>query len=192
MARRQTQTLVLRNPDCAGLAAGGLFHRPRDCSHQVEQRIVRAAFAEAKNPTQKQSPSGLIPAGIFAPLRLFLFREVLLFPVDRDAAHQLKRQGLIQRELYRALAQFKAAEFVGKRGDSVRPGVKADVVLVRGEMHHVALEVKGWDAVGDFLSSVRGDFENRVAHLVEFCLHLRRELEDVVGDGGGHAIVPPI
>ena len=121
---------------------------------------------------------------------LFL-REVLLFSVDRDAAHQLQRQGLIQRELHRALAEFKPAEFVGKRGDSVRPGVKTDVVFVRGEMHHVALEIKGWDAVGYFLRSVRGDLENRVAHLVEFCLHLRRELEDVVGDGGGHSFFLP-
>ena len=148
-------------------------------------------FGNRNKRATKQSPSGLVPAGIFARLRLFLFCEVLRLAIGGDAAHQLQRQGLIQRELHRALAEFKRAKLRGECGDSVRAGVKADVTLIAREMDKVAVEVKRGDSVGDLLRGFGGDFENRVAHLVEFFLHLRWELEDVVGDGGGHSFFLP-
>jgi hypothetical protein len=177
MEQRQAQALVLRNSDCASLAAGRVSRRPRN----REPKLKSAT---------KQTPVDC-SAGVSSFAGLLFFREILLLAIGGDAPHQIERQGLIQRELHRALAEFKIAEFRGKGRNSVRTGVKADVVLIRGKVHHVALEEKRRDAVGDFLRGVRGDFENRVAHLVEFCLHLRWELEDVVGDGGGHGFLPP-
>ena len=124
--------------------------------------------------------------GFMTRSALFLLREVLLFSISRDAAHEIQRQRLIQRELHRAFAEFVCAKLRGKVRDSVRAGVKADVAFVTCEVDDVAVEVKRRDAVGDLLRGFGEDFEDRVAHLVEFFLRLRRELEDVVGDGGGH------
>ena len=120
----------------------------------------------------------------------------MLFSISRDAAHELQRQWLIQRKLHRALAEFVCAKLRGKRLDSVRAGVKADVALVACEVDDVALEVERRDAVGDLLGGFGDDLQDRVAHLIQLFLHLRRELEDVVGDGGRgsveHMFLPPV
>lgn len=108
----------------------------------------------------------------------------MLFAIGGDAPHQIKRQGLIQRELHRALAEFVCAELSGKDLDPLRTGIKADVVFKRGEVDDVALEEERRYAVGYLLRGFGEDFEDRVAHLVQLRLHLRREAEDVVGDGG--------
>lgn len=133
---------------------------------------------------------------ILTSVYLLLFREVLLFSIGGDAAHELQRQGLIQRELHRAFAELVCAKLGGKRLDSVRAGVEADVALVACEVDDVAVEEKRRYAVSDLLRCFGDDFEYRIAHLVQLRLRFRRKLEDVVGDGGrgivGHIVLPPI
>ena len=104
---------------------------------------------------------------ILTSVYLLLFREVLLFAVGGDAPHQIQRQRLIQRKLHRAFAEFVCAKLGGKRLDSVRAGVEADVALVACEVDDVAVEEEGRYALGDLLRGLGDDFEDRVAHLVQ-------------------------
>lgn len=184
VAKRQAQALVLRDSDRARLAARRVPDRPR------------GGQAAGVNRRKQTIPVRIASGGDFSYQSLLLLCEVLLFPVGGDAAHELQRQRLIQRKLHRALAEFVCGELFRKGRDSVRAGVKADVALVACEVDDIALEVKRRDAVGDLLRGFGDDFEDRVAHLIEFFLHLRRVLEDVVSDGGRgsveHRFLPPL
>ena len=116
---------------------------------------------------------------------LLLLFEVLRLAKRGDALYKFQRQGLVERKLHRALAELVAAEFRREVLNSFRAGVKSDVVRKRGKVDDVAVEVKRWHAVGNLLRGFGEDFEDCVAHLVQFGLHLGWGGEDVVGDGGG-------
>lgn len=123
---------------------------------------------------------------LLAPGGALLQFEVLRLAKRGNALHELQRKGLIERKLHRALAEFVAAKLLCKGGDSLRAGVEADVVRKRGEVDDVAVQVERRHAVRNLLRGFGEDLYNRVAHLVQFGLYLRRGGEDVVGDGGGH------
>lgn len=57
------------------------------------------------------------------------------------------------------------------------------MALVACEVDDIAVEVERRDAVGDLLRGFGDDLQNRLAHLIQLFLHLRRVLEDVGVDG---------
>ena len=120
-----------------------------------------------------------------------LFCEVFREAVFYDPLDQLHRQRLVERELNRPARELVLREFVLEHLDAGSAGVKADVAFIRCKVDEVAFYVERRYSVGNLFRGVRDDFQYRLAQRVELLLHVRRELEDVIGDGGGHGVVPP-